>query len=135
MRICRGIMVMLFSGLHQGIMTRTIGVKVVGVIVGGDVEITTEQSDSVRISYVLRDDERDTLRIRLEYSEDGEGWKVSCVFGDTVIVSSWYSGFITWVSRVDLPGVDLAGLVGNYYFKVECSDVDIGVSETIVLQT
>ena len=36
------------------------------------VEITTEQSDSVRISYVLRDDERDTLRIRLEYSEDGE---------------------------------------------------------------
>ena len=26
-------------------------------------------------------------------------------------------------------GVDLAGLVGNYYFKVECSDVDIGVSD------
>ena len=34
------------------------------------VEITTEHSDSVRISYVLRDDERDTLRIRLEYSEE-----------------------------------------------------------------
>ena len=29
------------------------------------VEITTEQSDSVRIIYVLRDDEGDTLRIRL----------------------------------------------------------------------
>ena len=27
-------------------------------------------------------------------------------------------------------GVDLAGLVGNYYFKVECSDVDIGVLDT-----
>ena len=43
------------------------------------VEITTEQSDSVRFSYVLRDDERDTLRIRLEYSEDGEVWKVCSV--------------------------------------------------------
>ena len=31
-------------------------------------------------------------------------------------------------------GVDLAGLVGNYYFKVECSDVDIGVSDTIVFR-
>ena len=36
------------------------------------------------------------------------------MFGDTVIVSSRYSGFITWLSSVDL-----AGLVGNYYFKVE----------------
>ena len=42
------------------------------------------------------------LRIRLEYSEDGEVWKVCSVFGDTVIVSSRYSGFITWLSRVNL---------------------------------
>ena len=34
-----------------------------------------EYSDSVRINYVLRDDEGDTLRIRLEYSEDGEVWR------------------------------------------------------------
>ena len=31
-------------------------------------------------------------------------------------------------------GVDLAGLVGNYYFKVECSDVDIGVSDSVLIQ-
>ena len=31
-------------------------------------------------------------------------------------------------------GVDLAGLVGNYYFKVECSDVDFGVSDSVLIQ-
>ena len=30
-------------------------------------------------------------------------------------------------------GVVLAGLVGNYYFKVECSDVDIGVSDSVLI--
>ena len=25
-------------------------------------------------------------------------------------------------------------LVGNYYFKVECSDVDIGVSDSVLIQ-
>ena len=34
------------------------------------------------------------------------------MFGDTVIGSSRYSGSITWLSRVDLPG--LVGYSGNY---------------------
>ena len=93
------------------------------------VEITTEQSDSVRINYVLRDDEGDTLRIRLEYSEDGEVWKVCSVFGDTVIGSSRYSGSITWLSRVDLPGVDR-----YVYVRIIPFDNDIGVSDTIVFR-
>ena len=57
-------------------------------------QVVTFSGDSVRINYVLRDDEGDTLRIRQEYSEDGEVWKVCSVFGDTVIGSSRYSGSI-----------------------------------------
>ena len=40
------------------------------------------------------------------HSEDGEVWKGCSVFGDTVIVSSRYSGFITWLSRVDTLGAE-----------------------------
>ena len=50
------------------------------------VEITTEQSDSVRINYVLRDDEGDTLRIRLEYSEDRD---------IDIGVANWGSGTVS----------------------------------------
>ena len=70
----------------------------------------------------MRDDEGDTLRIRLEYSEDGEVWKVCSVFGDTVIGSSRYSGSITWLSRVDLPG-----LVDNNYPPVVKIDSVFGI--------
>ena len=75
------------------------------------------------------DDEGDTLRIRLEYSEDGEVWKVCSVFGDTVIGSSRFSGSITWLSRVDLPGVDR-----DVYVRITPFDNDTGVSDTIVFR-
>ena len=70
------------------------------------VEITTEQSDSDRIRYVLRDDERDTLRIRLEYSEDGEVWKVCSVYGDG-----------TFATKVDYE-------VGSYPRDIAFGDID-----------
>ena len=49
--------------------------------------------------------------------------------GDTVIVSSRYSGFITWLSRVDLPGVDR-----YVYVRIIPFDNDIGVSDSVLIQ-
>ena len=62
-RICRVIMVMLFSGLHQGIMTRTIGVSDSVLIqidnlgvprVGILNTFAGEYSDSVRLITIIR---------------------------------------------------------------------------------
>ena len=69
------------------------------------------------------------MRIRLEYSEDGEVWKVCSVFGDTVIGSSRFSGSITWLSRVDLP--DTFGIV---YFGVIPYDRDEGRFDSILVR-
>ena len=69
----------------------------------------------------MRDDEGDTLRIRLEYSEDGE--VVNDTLSEVVLVPEYfYDG--SW----------RRARVGNYYFKVECSDVDIGVSDSVLIQ-
>ena len=63
----------------------------------------------------------------------------SCIFEDNTSDGvNFYSsyGYVRYSNfvgkgvgvRANSGSVDLAGLGGNYYFKVECSDVDIGVS-------
>ena len=69
-----------FLGLMYGVITEN--------------TVWTRSNSPYIVSGHIGVDAGDTLRIRLEYSEDGEVWKVCSVFGDTVIGSSRYSGSI-----------------------------------------
>ncbi|CUS81419.1 Cohesin domain-containing protein [Candidatus Kryptobacter tengchongensis] len=88
--------------------------------------VTSEQSDSVRLRYTLSDVEGDSLKIVVEYSEDGNTWRGAKIVGDTIIKPSNYSGEIVWLSREDLPGRDL-----YVYVRLTPMDNDIGEADTI----
>ena len=60
----------------------------------------------------------------------GSEWRQVVTFsGDSGVLVPGSGYEVLWAT-----GVDLAGLVGNYYFKVECTDVDIGVSDSVLIQ-
>jgi hypothetical protein len=85
-----------------------------------------EQSDSVRISFNVGDRERDSVMLVYEYSVDGRDWRKAKVVGYNSVDSSRYSGFAIWLSRVDLPDVDL-----RVYFRITPYDKDRGIGDSI----
>jgi hypothetical protein len=85
-----------------------------------------EQSDSVRISFNVGDRERDSVMLVYEYSVDGRDWRRAKVVGYNSVDSSRYSGVAIWLSRVDLPDVDL-----RVYFRITPYDKDRGIGDSI----
>ncbi len=71
-------------------------------------DIVGEVSGDVRVDYEIRDVERDSVRLRVEYSVDnGVSWRLARVVGDTFgITSDRYVGYLIWRSGLDLPGYD-----------------------------
>ena len=61
------------------------------------------------IDYVVSDVEGDSVRLRVEYSVNGVDRNRASIVGDTLV--GWGGYEVLWAT-----GVDLAGLVGNYYF-------------------
>jgi hypothetical protein len=86
--------------------------------------LAAEQTGTVGVRYRLRDDERDTLSIYCEYSNDGgRTWTPATVSGVTEgLGPGSYEGVISWDSAADVPGVDQEDIL----FRITPSDLDAG---------
>ncbi|MFA4906648.1 MAG: right-handed parallel beta-helix repeat-containing protein [archaeon] len=92
--------------------------------------LTSEQTGEVVLSYLLNDDEHDTLSIITEYSPNsGASWLRATVVGDTAGID--YSGYVdslVWKSGSDLAGKDLL----KVRFRITPKDVHVGISDETV---
>jgi len=95
--------------------------------------VTGAYRDTLRFYFTVTDVEGDTVFVSFYYrSADtlGSEWRRVVTFsGDSGLLVPGSGYEVSWVTSVDL-----GGLVGNYYFKIECSDVDIGVSDSVLIQ-
>ncbi len=94
--------------------------------------ISTEQSDSVSITFSLSDTERHSLTIAGAFSVDGTTWTATTMTGlPATIPDSLYTGgrklHATWPSSVALATHDIYPL----YFRITPSDSSVGIADTI----
>jgi len=87
-------------------------------------ELTEEQSGDITINYFLADNERQTINLICEYSQDsGKTWSLASTSGSvTGITFSEYAGSLTWHSSTDLPGVDKT----TVQFRLTATDGNAG---------
>ena len=52
----------------------------------------------------MSDVEGDSVRLRVEYSDNGVDWNRASIVGDTLVGRGGYSGYLVWRSGADLPG-------------------------------
>ncbi len=75
-------------------------------------DFTLEMSEDISVSYIIEDDENDTLDLIIEYSTDcGANWYDAAVSGDYLnLDTSMYSSSFVWHSAMDLPGIDKSSI-------------------------
>ncbi len=87
-------------------------------------ELTEEQSGDITINYILADNERQTINLICEYSQDsGKTWSLASASGSVTGISfSEYAGSLIWHSSTDLPGVDKT----TVQFRITATDGNAG---------
>ena len=83
--------------------------------------VTGAYRDTLRFYFTVTDVEGDTVFYYKSADTLGSEWRRVVTFtGDSGLLGPGSGDDVVWAT-----GGDLAGVVGKYYFKVECSDVEI----------